>query len=68
MDDHILVRVDSARIDLLNRLVEAWDHIGVVSTLNQQEGRVIIRCTPDTRAELVEVLRHMPFEVELTDY
>lgn len=64
-EEKIWARVDTAKIDMLTRLVEAWDHLGVVSTIDRDQGLVLIRCTADTRAELLEILTHLPFSVNI---
>ncbi|HWQ76038.1 MAG TPA: DUF4911 domain-containing protein [Syntrophomonas sp.] len=65
MRDQIYVRLQPAKIDMLTKLVEAYDHLGVVSTLDQSEGLVVIRSTADCMPELEEILRSLPFSIEI---
>jgi len=53
------------RIDMLTKLIEAYDHLGIVSTLDRGIGLVIIRATEDTFAELEDILKNLPFAIEL---
>ena len=59
----IYVQVNPQYIDLLTKFIEAYEHLGIVSTLDQNLGKVIIRGTIDTRSELIEILNNMPFEI-----
>ncbi|MDO4540845.1 MAG: DUF4911 domain-containing protein [Syntrophomonadaceae bacterium] len=61
----IYARLPTAQIDLLNRLIEGFEHLGIVSTLDREQGRVIIRCTKDTREELLLILNNLPFAIEI---
>jgi hypothetical protein len=55
------------RIDMLTKLVEAYDNLGIVSTLDQAAGTVIIRVTPDTWAEMIEILNNLPFSISFCE-
>lgn len=61
----IYVQVNPQYIDLLTKFIEAYEHLGIVSTLDQNLGKVIIRGTIDTRSGLIEILNNMPFEITL---
>lgn len=65
MHDQIYARLQPAKIDMLTKLVEAYDHLGVVSTLDQSEGLVVIRSTADCMPELEEILRSLPFPIKI---
>ncbi|MGE5380420.1 MAG: DUF4911 domain-containing protein [Methylocystaceae bacterium] len=60
-DIMITVQIDSANIDMLNRILEGAGHIGVMSTLNQQQGIVLIRATDGTAPEVTKIISHLPF-------
>ncbi len=63
--DSIKLEVDPGHIDLLTRLIEAWGHLGVVSTLDRRQGLVIIRATEDTVPEITKILAALPFPIQL---
>lgn len=63
--NEIYAVVKPEKIDMLTKLVEAYDHLGVVSTVNRDKGMVIVRVTPDTYSEMKEILQNIPFPVEL---
>lgn len=63
----ICARVAVQDIDMLTKIIEAYDHLGIVSTLNRQEGMVIVRGTMDTRLELLQILASLPFPLEIIE-
>ncbi len=68
LENKILLRIPRKDINFLNKIMEGYDNLGVVSTLDPQEGLVMVRVTPDTRREVMKILAEMPFAIEyLTD-
>ncbi len=65
MKSDIVGRVAPENIDMLTKIIEAYEHIGIVSTLDNQTGRIIIRGTEDTVAELKIILANLPFPFEI---
>ena len=65
MSSNIMAQVDPADIDMLTRLIEAFDHLGIVSTLDRSEGLVVIRGTEDTIVDLAEILNNLPFHLTI---
>jgi hypothetical protein len=63
---YAVVRPDC--IDMLTKLVEAYDNLGIVSTLDQSTGRVVIRVTPDTWAEVMDIMQNLPFEINIENH
>ena len=64
-EEHIFLRLNPENIDFLNRIIEGWDGLGILSTIDNREGLVVIRVTPDTRSEVLGVLEHLDFTVEI---
>jgi len=56
----ILLSIAPQDIDFLTRVMEGYDGLGIVSTIDPQRGLVGIRVTPDTREEVLEILSHFP--------
>lgn len=59
---HILVQTHPSHIDLLTKIVEAYDHLGIVSTVDRQQGLVVVRGTADTCPDLLQILSNLPFK------
>ena len=60
----IMLRLDPKRINFLNQIMEGYEYLGAVTTLNRSAGIVIIRATPDTSHEVREILANLPIEFE----
>ncbi|MEA1961863.1 MAG: DUF4911 domain-containing protein [Bacillota bacterium] len=67
MKNEIYAVVRPEKIDKLTKLVEAYDHLGVVSTLDREAGLVIVRVTPDTFTDVEQILQNLPFYVEIVE-
>lgn len=67
MSADIYGRVEPANIDMLSKIVEAYEHLGIVSTLDRRQGLVVIRCTADTRDDLLGILACLPFPISLIE-
>lgn len=61
----IYLRVDPENIDFLNRIIEGCDGLGILSTVDNKQGQVVIRVTPDTRPDILEILEHLPFAAQI---
>lgn len=59
----IYVQISPSDIDLLTKFIEAYENLGIVSTVDRNLGKVIIRGTADTRPELMEILNNLPFAI-----
>jgi len=49
----------------LNRIFEGYDGVGVVSTLDNKAGLVVVYVTPDTYHEAMTIIHNVPFPVEV---
>ncbi|CFX16651.1 Uncharacterized [Syntrophomonas zehnderi OL-4] len=65
MNDQLYAIVEPEKIDMLTKLIEAYDNLGIVSTLDRSLGLVIIRATEDTFADVEEILNNLPFPIHI---
>lgn len=65
MIDGIHVQVAPEKIDMLTKIIEAYDNLGIVSTLEPSRGRVVVRVTRDTWGEMMEILGNLPFVIDI---
>lgn len=65
MSNDILGRVEPVNIDMLSKIIEAYEHLGIVSTLDRHQGLIVVRCTEDTREDMLEILESLPFPITL---
>lgn len=60
----IIIKVAPRDINYVNRIMEGYEYLGVVSTLDPKESKLIIRVTPDTYKEAEFILKHLPIPIE----
>lgn len=66
MCERVYVRLNSRDIDLFAKIIEACGHIGIVSTVDAAAGLVVVNATPDTGAEVRQIIAGMPFPAEVS--
>jgi hypothetical protein len=64
--DTISACLNPEHIDFLSRIIESHGHLGMLSTVDPVRGEVVIRVTPDTRPDMMELLGHFPFPLRIT--
>ncbi|MEG6585619.1 DUF4911 domain-containing protein [Dendrosporobacter sp. 1207_IL3150] len=64
MMNAIYIRVNPKYVHYINRIMEGYEYLGTVSTINRAEGIVIVRVTPDTLADVKDIIDNLdiPFE------
>ncbi|QJW48405.1 DUF4911 domain-containing protein [bacterium BFN5] len=64
MNEAIHLRISPKHVHYINRIMEGYEYLGTVSTLDRNEAVVIIRTTPDTLQEVHNIISHLdiPFE------
>lgn len=62
MKELVKIKINPKDINFFNRIMEGYEYLGMVSTLDKQEGIVIVRTTPDTYDEVRKILDHFPLE------
>lgn len=62
-DKPIYIQIEPKYVNYVNRIMEGYEYLGVVSTLDRQKGILLIRVTPDTTKEVREILAHIPIDI-----
>ena len=65
MKSEIYVRIPKEKISFLTKIIEGYDNLGIVSTVSPGRGLAVIRVTPDTEADVRQVLSNLPFVEEI---
>lgn len=63
----ITVWVHPAHIELLNKIMEGYDNLAIVTAIDPSQGRMLIRVTDGMRREAEKIIRHLPFPVKICD-
>ncbi len=67
MSENIYLTVNPPDIDIISKIIEAYEHLGIVSTLDSRHGLLVIRCTSDTRDDMLQILSNLPYPIDLLD-
>jgi hypothetical protein len=65
-DNKVYLKIPKEKIASLIRIIEGYDNVGLVTTLNPQEGLIAIQLTPDTEEIIANILNGITF-VEKTE-
>ncbi len=60
----VKARLDRTQVQMLDKLVEGLDHLGIVTTTNNELGEVAILTTKHCWPDLKKAIENMPFEIE----
>lgn len=63
----IYIQTEPKYVNYINRIMEGYEYLGVVSTLNRKEGILVIRATPDTAEEVHKILANLPITVHYVE-
>jgi glutaredoxin-related protein len=64
MNDEILIKIDMKDVNYINRVMEGYEYLGVVTTVKEVQNVLRIRTTPDTYSEVQEILANLPIPFE----
>ena len=59
----VWVKLESQQIHYLNRVLEGYEYLGALTTLDPKLGIAQIRATEDTIDDVLLVLENLPFQV-----
>lgn len=63
----VFIRVAPRDVNYVNRIMEGYEYLGVVTTVDKAGGVLAVRATPDTAAEVRAILAHLPVALEFID-
>lgn len=59
-DTRIYIEIPPEEVNYINRIIEGYEYLGVLTTLNPQRATCQINSTKDTRDIVIDVLTHLP--------
>lgn len=57
---YVYFSLDPKDTNYINRIIEGYEYVGVMSTVDREKGLAVIRCTEDTKNLAIEILRSLP--------
>lgn len=68
--DYVYFTLESRHINYVNRIIEGYEYLGVMTTLQKDmsgKNIMLIRTTKDTKNLTIEVLKSLDVEIDLLD-
>ena len=62
-EDVLYYKLEPKDIDVFNKIVEAYDNVALVSTVDPKIAKVALWATADTKGVLLKLLKKMPVRV-----
>ena len=66
-DSYVYFKISPNHTNYVNRILEGYEYLGVMTTVNRAEGLCMVRSTPDTAPLVREILSSLPIELALVD-
>lgn len=63
----IYAQVEPERIADVNWIMEGYEHLAMVSTVDGTSGLIKFYVTPDTYFDTLDIIENMPFKVDVID-
>ncbi|MDY3973115.1 DUF4911 domain-containing protein [uncultured Veillonella sp.] len=67
-ESYVYFRIDPCETNYVNRILEGYEYLGVMTTLEGSTGLCMVRSTPDTAPVVVEVLQSLDVPIDLISY
>ena len=64
-DEMILLEIAPQDIDLFNKLIEGYDNLALVTTLDAKLGKIALWVTKHTKKDLMAILQCLPVPVHI---
>lgn len=63
--EHITVELAPHDIDFFNKLIEGYDNMALVTTLDSKIGRVVLWVSEHTKKDVIGILKNLPIPVSI---
>lgn len=64
MDSSVYIEIKPGDVNYVNRILEGYEYLGILTTINPRRATCVIHATEDTRADVIQILSHVS-EVEV---
>jgi hypothetical protein len=63
----IFAQMDPKHISFLDKILEAFDGLAILSTRDGKKGELHIHVTKETKADVLDILRNFPKPIEILE-
>lgn len=67
-DAAVFIRVAPGDVNYVNRIMEGYEYLGVVTTVDKAAGLLAVRATADTVADVRSILAKLTVPLEFVKY
>ena len=61
MDDtRVYIEIPPTEVNYINRIIEGYEYLGILTTLDSKRATCQINSTADTRDLVIDILTHLP--------
>lgn len=64
---YVYFTIDPTQTNYVNRILEGYEYLGVMTTIDGAKGLCMVRSTPDTAPLVRDILANLPIKIEFND-
>lgn len=65
MDNRVYIEIAPSDVNYINRIIEGYEYLGILTTIDPKRAICCINATADTREEVIDVLTHLDTAVKI---
>lgn len=66
--EYVYFRIEPTKTNYVNRILEGYEYLGVMTTLDGPTGLCMVRSTSDTAPLVKDVLRSLPVDIDFVEF
>ena len=64
-DTAVYIEIDPSDVNYINRIIEGYEYLGILTTLDPKRATYRINSTADTRDMVIDILTHLDAKVTI---
>jgi hypothetical protein len=64
-DTAVYIEIDPSDVNYINRIIEGYEYLGILTTLDPKRATCRINSTTDTRDMVIDILTHLDAKVTI---
>lgn len=65
MDSRVYIEIAPSDVNYINRIIEGYEYLGILTTLDSKRATCCINATADMREEVIDILTHLDVAVKI---
>lgn len=67
MDNRVYIEIAPSDVNYINRIIEGYEYLGILTTIDPKRATCCINATADTREEVMDILTHLDTPVKILE-